>query len=63
MNLLKLLYGFETTLVVTIENNSFWLFSPTQGGREERRGKTRGKVRRWIEWEEKRGGGRGERGT
>ena len=45
----------------------FPLFSPTRGGkggREGRGGKTRGKVRRWIEWEEKkRGGGRGERGT
>ena len=49
----------------------FPLFSPTRGGkggREGRGGKTRGKVRRWIEWEETREGGRrtggkGERGT
>ena len=41
------------------------MFSPTQEGRG---GKTRGKVRRWIEWGEPRErgriiGGRGERGT
>ena len=56
---------------MTIENNSFALFFPTPGEKGEREGgggKTRGKVRKWIEWEEIRGGGRrrggrGERGT
>ena len=66
MYFLKLLYGFEMTLVVTIENNSFRvIFSHSRRKRMKggRGSKTRGKVKRLIEWGGRRRGGRGERGT